>query len=351
MAEKLIRAKEIALEIDPEYYAKLWVNSHESCPGWNPPPDPAFSDSYLGNGYFPTWCADVMRRQLQKAAADARYAGGESILTFWPWPCQNFQGINDCVRAIQVDDNGDGIADRTVTVAMPILHFLGLTAQMGPRYHVLAEQTSGGHVVSGIVSPVEDRLYVLLYSHNGMDTESRSESEFEAVLRLTGLDPGPVRLTEYRFDKDHNSYFRLGRQLRDKWVHAPEDANRSARLEEIIRQLESGSRDEQLSAMDRLAELGPLAVQGTGALAAVIQGTKDTVIINRAIEIFQRIEKATVYPAAEVQKIEELAALRPTNETSQSVSADGVLILRGKLSANGANWIRVEKEEQQAAGH
>ena len=38
MATKLIRAKEVALEIDPDYYNALWVNSHESCPDWMPPP-------------------------------------------------------------------------------------------------------------------------------------------------------------------------------------------------------------------------------------------------------------------------------------------------------------------------
>ena len=68
MAAKLIRAKEMALEIDPDYYAKLWVNSHESCPDWMPPPDEAAADSYLGDGYFPGWCADVVHRQLLRAA-------------------------------------------------------------------------------------------------------------------------------------------------------------------------------------------------------------------------------------------------------------------------------------------
>ena len=110
MADKLIRAKEMALEIDAGYYAGLWVHSHESCPGWDVPPDPAYSDSYLGNGYFPTWCADVARRQLQRATRDPRYAQGESILTFWAWPSEGFEGRNDCPQ-IRVDDNGDGRPD------------------------------------------------------------------------------------------------------------------------------------------------------------------------------------------------------------------------------------------------
>ena len=116
-AAKLIRAKELALEIDAEYYAGLWVNCFESCPNWAPPPDVAADDSYLGNGYFPTWCAEVARRLLARAAEDRRYAYGESLLTFWPWPNSNFGGHNDATRVIAVDDNGDGQPDREETVA------------------------------------------------------------------------------------------------------------------------------------------------------------------------------------------------------------------------------------------
>ena len=77
----------MALDIDAEYYADLWVNSHRIVPRLeNPPPDPAFGDSYLGNGYFPTWCADVARRLLQRAAEDPRFGFGESILTLLARP-------------------------------------------------------------------------------------------------------------------------------------------------------------------------------------------------------------------------------------------------------------------------
>ncbi|HEX8202776.1 MAG TPA: hypothetical protein VF590_20025, partial [Isosphaeraceae bacterium] len=121
MAAKLIRAKEMALEIDPEYYRDLAVHSHESCPDWNPPPDEAAADAYLGNGYFPTWCVDVARRQLQRAAEDPRYGFGETILTVWP-PNQNFAGLNAVTRVLHCDDDGDGREDRRVTIPMPIFH-------------------------------------------------------------------------------------------------------------------------------------------------------------------------------------------------------------------------------------
>jgi hypothetical protein len=225
MADKLARAKEMALGIDADYYARLWVNSHEACPGWDLPPDPAYADSYLGNGYFPTWCADVARRQLRRAADDARYGFGESLLTFWPWPNANFGGGNDCVRALRSDTG------RTVTVPMPILHFLGLLAAMGPGYGVLPEQTIGGHMVSGFASQGGGSLRVLLYAHHMLDTESRSEADFEVTLDLSGPKGMPVLVREYRFDKDHNSYFRLARRLR-------EQAGAKTYPDEIVRQVE-----------------------------------------------------------------------------------------------------------------
>lgn len=360
MADKLIRAKEMALEIDAEYYAGLWVNSHESCPDWQPPPDPAYHDSYLGNGYYSTWCADVARRQLQRAAQDPRYAYGESILTFWAWPCENFEGRNDCVRAIRVDDNGDGKADRTVTVAMPILHFLGLMARMGHvgwlsravqdesgdpscgQYHVLPERTIGGHVVSGFASQVGDALYILLYSHHMLDTESRSEAEFNVMLRLADLKSRQVRVEEYRFDKDHNSYFRLGRQLRDEPLEQAHDAAQLARLQEALRQLESNDRSEQLAGLDRLAALGPAASQAGGAIYRLYEKSSDATVREKAIGTIMRLNAPRAYPASAIKNIEDLARLRSSGTSSQKVSPNGRLEIRLKMAGNGANWISVQ---------
>lgn len=344
MADKLIRAKEMALEIDPAYYAALWVNSHESCPNWSPPPDPAYSDSYLGNGYFPTWCADVARRQVQRAAADPRYGYGESILTFWPWPSRGFEGANDCVRAVAVDDNGDGAADRTVTLPMPILHFLALVARMGPDYWVLPERTVGGHVVSGFASQVENRLYVLLYSHHALDTESRSEAQFEVALNLADLKLRKVRVEEYRFDKDHNSYFHLARQLRDEPSAKAQDPAAMERFQEAVAQIESDSSDAQLAGLDRLSKLGPAASQAARAVWHLMERSKQPAIREKAMGILMRITAPRAYPAAAVRQIEPLAALRSTNTTSHQVNAEGRLCLKVKLAANGANWISIQGE-------
>ena len=110
---------------------------------------------------------------------------------------------------------GDRRADRQVTVPMPIFHALGLLSEMGDRYWVLPDRQVGGHVVAGFASRAGDTLRLLLYTHHAQDTQSRSDAAFDVTLDLAGLGwTGPARVHEYRFDRDHNSYFRQGRALR-----------------------------------------------------------------------------------------------------------------------------------------
>jgi hypothetical protein len=342
MADKLAKAKETALAIDGEYYAGLRINSHESCPGWDLPPDPAYGDSYLGNGYFPTWCADVARRQLARAAADPRYAYGESILTFWPWPNANFGGGNDCVRALSVDDDGDGVTDRTVTVPMPILHFLGLLAAMGPEFYVLPEQTVGGHVVSGLASMTDGTLRILLYSHHMLDTESRSESEFEVRLDLAAFQQGPVLVRQYRFDKDHNSYFHLGRRLREQPdPKAPPETAR--RLQAALHGLDSQDRARRLLALENLAALGHLAAPALAAVFQLHEKTDDPQLRELASATLKRIMTPRAYPAAVVHEVEKLSALRPTALEWRKAEGQDFVSLIIRVAGNGANHIIIER--------
>jgi hypothetical protein len=93
---------------------------------------------------------------------------------------------------------------------------LGLLSDMGDAYQVLPEQHVGGHVVTGFASPSGDTLRVLLYAHHKEDTQSRSDASFEISLDVAGLrGRADYRVQEYRFDRDHNSYFGAARALRD----------------------------------------------------------------------------------------------------------------------------------------
>jgi Glycosyl hydrolases family 39 len=335
MADKLARAKEVALEIDPDYYAKLWVNSHESTPGWEHSPDPAYGDSYLGNGYDATWCVDVACRQLRRAAADPRYGFGESILTFWPWPNQNFGGGNDCVRVLHADDG------RTVTIAMPILHFLGLLAQMGPEYHVLTEQTVGGHTVSGFASRDGQALRVLLYSHNMADTQSRSAVSFEVSLRINGLKAEKVAVEEYGFDADNNSYYRLARELRDGPSGAASGRSKAAAFEEALRDLEMERRDAQLAGLKILSDLGPTASDAASAILRLHQRSTDEGVKEAAAATVKRIMTPKRYPAAVIKEVQKLAELRRTAFSTQEVLG-GTVVVKAPIAGNGLSVLVLE---------
>ncbi len=347
MAAKLARAKEMALEIDPEYYAELWINSHESCPGWDMPPDPAFADSYLGNGYFPTWCADVSRRLLAQAAEDRRYAYGETILTFWPAPNRNFGGGNACTRTLHVDDDGDGRTDRTVAVAMPILHFLGLTSTMGSDYWVLRERRIGGHVVSGFAGRSEGDVRLLLYSHHELDTESRSEHEFRVALTLAGLDGPQAHVTQYRFDKDHNSYYRLARPLREARLadRLPLAGEKRRSLDAAVELLRADDVESQRRGLRRLAELGPAARPATPFLVALVEKIDDEQLRADITAAAMAIHAPVPYPVDTVARIERLARLRPTGSSVHAVDGEGNLRLDVPLAANGACFLVIGNTE------
>ena len=343
-AAKIIRAKEIALDIDAAYYANLWVGSFESCPNWNPPPDVAAADSYLGNGYFPTWCADVARRLLARAAQDKRFSFGETILTFWSWPGSNFTGQNDATTVIRIDENGDGKADRSETVALPILNFLGLLSAMGDDYWVLPENTIGGHVLSGFVSKMKDAVRVLVYSHNEYDTQSRSKESFEVALSLDAAPWPKVRLREYVFDKDHNSYYRLAGQLRDR----PPGGSTLRRpgteeVQRVIGNMQSGNSRAQLSAIKEATSFRDIPDEIVSAAVALSEATSNPEVRDASIGlVLLKQDRRPSYSPEEVGKVRKLSELKIMNESILAAGRNSRLQFTTTLGANGANIIVLE---------
>jgi hypothetical protein len=345
MAAKLIRAKEMALEIDPEYYRTLWVNSHEACPDWMPPPDEAAVDSYLGNGYFATWCLDVVHRQLLQAARDPRFAFGETILTVWPPPA-NFAGVNAVTRVLHVDDDDDGQGDKTVTVPMPIFHVLGLLSELGDRYWVLPDRIDGGHVISGFASR-DDRgvVRVLLYTHDAQDTQSRSESSFAITLSLGGLGwDGPATVTEYRFDRDHNSPFRLAQTLRDQPASGPRTD--TSRLAEVTRALEGTDRAAQREALATLSKLDTAMRQTLVPAVLKLAGQEQDQEIRVAA---QQAVKSAFAPAAfsriEIDRIQKMRECHSTKTESRPSQPDGRIQVTAHLAGNGCTFLKIEANE------
>jgi hypothetical protein len=344
MAAKLIRAKEIALDIDPDYFKALWVNSHEACPEWMPPPDEAAADSYLGNGYFETWCLDVVHRQLARAARDPRFGFGETILTVWPPPA-NLAGINAVTRVVHVDNDGDGRGDRTVTVPMPIFHVLGLLSDLGDRYWALPERLVGGHLVSGFASrDARGVVRVLLYTHDAQDTQSRSEASFDIALTVDGLGGnGPVGIKEYRFDRDHNSPFRLAREIRDRPMSGPKTD--AAHVAAVTRALEGSDRGGQLEALAGLSKIDRGARQSlVSALLALAGQERDTDVRAAAKKAIESFFAPAAYSPDQVAQIQQACECHSTTTKSPSRSAGGRIQVKTRLAVNGCAFLTIARE-------
>jgi hypothetical protein len=346
-AAKLTRAKEMALEADAEFYRELWIDCHESCPDWSPPPDEAAADSYLGNGYFPTWCLDVAHRLLQQAAADPRYAYGESVVTIWP-PPSGFAGINTLAGLLPVDDDGDGLSDRTVTVPTPIFHALSLLSDLGPDYWVLSPQQIGGHTLGGFASrDPEGVVRVALYSHHAGDIQSRSDRAFKVTLNLTGVDGAdPIRVTEYRFDREHNTYFSQAVALRD----GPMTGADPEEVESLTRILEEGDPAALRQAFKRIQRLDAGSLHAIApAFLQMAAGLTDPELREAAQAVMRAAFAPAAssqpgYPREKVEEIQKLAELRPTAVTTPSRKPGGGLQLEVRLSGNGANMLLIEQK-------
>ena len=348
-ADKLIRGKEIALRIDADYYRDLWVNSFEAITSWAPPPDPAAADSFLGNGYFASWCADVERRLLERASRDARYGFGETILTFWPSPNRNFRGGNAFSQIIDVDDDGDWLADRSVTIPLPVFHMMTLLNSTGEDYWVLPEKRHGGHVISGFGARTESDVRILVYSHHEGDTQARSEAAFDVALRLTSLPWDQIGVDEHRFDKDHNSYFRTALKLRDRKVPASKvPAVDSTEFDRAVLDLESDSPETVAKAVGQFLKWGARARTASPALKKFIDKNLQGEERQQATAALWKMMLGTppVYTRKEVAEVQKLARLNVTRSTRHSVSENGVVSLNLRVGANGANFLVIASSEE-----
>jgi hypothetical protein len=344
MAAKLTRAKQMALEIDPDFYRNLWINSHESCPDWLPPPDEAASDSYLGNGFFPTWCLDVVHRQLAQAAHDPRYGYGETILTVWPPPV-NFAGINAISRILQVDDNGDGKGDRTVTVPMPIFHVLGLLSDLGDRYWVLPEQKLGGHKLGAIASrDSRGVLRAVLFTHQPEDTQSRSGASFDVTLTLEGPSgEGPMRVRQYHFDQDHNSPFKTARALRDR--PSAGAAPDPARLAAVTRGLASHDPAAQRQALESVQSLDPGGRQAVAAQILKLAGEGNEPSVRKlANDAIKPLFAPPAFSRAAVEQVQKLCECSATATAILAREPGKPFRFTTRLAGNGCVFITIEPD-------
>jgi hypothetical protein len=218
---------------------------------------------------------------------------GETILTYWPWPNGNFGETNACTQIISVDDNGDGKADRKVTIPMQLFGFLELLASMGDNYRVLPAQEAAGHTVTGFATLAGKSCRGMIYAQDAKDVQSRSGNSFKANLKLTGVPWHKVHIEEYRFDQEHNSYLALARKFRTTKI--PHEYT----VEETI----------------------AMAMKG------------------------QEPPPTQVFTAKELKELEDQSTLRITRSSSGESTQKGELSLTLDVAGNGVNFFVIQPEK------
>ncbi|MBI3469150.1 MAG: hypothetical protein HY000_39600, partial [Planctomycetes bacterium] len=188
---------------------------------------------------------------------------------------------------IPVDDDANGLSDRTVAIASPVFHALTLLSDLGPDYWVLPQQTIGGHTVGGFASGDRSGIVrIALFSHDAGDIQSRSDHSFRIILDLAGpTSDGRLNVTQYCFDRNHNTYFADAVRLRDA----------QAAADEVMR-----------------SAFAPAAASPRG------------------------------YPRESVERIQELAALRPTAVQKINRMPSGRWQVTAPLTANGVNILVID---------
>ena len=230
---------------------------------------------------------------------------------------------------------------------MPILNFLGLLAAMTESYWVLPERVVGGHVVSGFASKGDDAIGVLLYAHNGHDIQSRSKTAFEITLDLSAVPWPKVRVRQYRFDQENNSYYRLGIELRDRLPLGPKMPPPGPdQVQKLIADLQSSDRAVQIDAAKKAASFSKLPEEVTGVAFKIYMETKHKEVRTALEEAMRQIKvRQECYSPQELAQVRQLSLLRVTKESIHAAGANGALPLAVAIAANGANFVVIEPVE------
>ena len=154
---------------------------------------------------------------------------------------------------------------------------------------------------------------------------------------------------KYRFDRDHNSPFRLARSILDR--SAPVGGPDAARLAEVKKELESDDPPAQRRALETLKKLDTPTRQAALAVVFKLAGqAKDQGVRDAAAGIIRSDFGPVAYPAAEVEEIRKVSECRPTGTSSHPQQADGHLRLTVRVAANGCNFVVIKRDEVQPKG-
>ena len=153
-------------------------------------------------------------------------------------------------------------------------------------------------------------------------------------------------MQEYRFDRDHNSPFRLARSILDR--SAPAGRPDAARLSAVKKELDSDDPPTQRRALESLRKLDTSTRQAALEVVFKLAGqAKDQGVRDAAADIIRSEFGPAAYPAAQVDEIRKVSERHPTGTSSHPRQADGRLRLTVRVAANGCNFVVIKRDESQ----
>ncbi len=160
---------------------------------------------------------------------------------------------------------------------------------------------------------------------------------------------GPASIEEYRFDREHNSPFRLIRAILDR----PDRGGQrdAVRLADVIKGLESDRPAAQRLAIETLKTLDPRAQRAALESVFRIAGqTKDQGIRDAAVRFVRSVAGPTAYPAADVETIRQACECHPTGKSRHTREADGHLRITVRVASNGCNFVIIKPDDARPIG-
>jgi hypothetical protein len=154
-----------------------------------------------------------------------------------------------------------------------------------------------------------------------------------------------VRVRQYHFDREQNSYYDVAQRFRD----GPPGAGRrlaGEQMDLLMRALRTGNREAKLDALGKLEAFGPQAAAAIPLVLELVQPPADEEMRRAGMAAVISLAGGQVgYSPEVVGEVREKSHLKVTGEHKAVVGVGGTMGLRIELISNGVCVVVVTAED------